>query len=132
MLTNVTVTGNFAKSAMAVYNYSSVNGISGSNVNLTGANSLAWDAVLTVDGVEGAYNVSNWGVVIGTDQQTQLSGETASQAADGWGMGNNITGTSGDDISTGGSTGNDQRSGGAGDDGLTGGAGRGSTRGQSL
>jgi len=101
------VTGGFAKSAIAVYNYSDITGISGSNVNLSGAAS-GWPYVLTVDGVEAGYSLSGWDLNLGDTQTTSASGEVSSQGA----ANSVITGSAENDILSGGADGNDTLNGG--------------------
>jgi len=117
-LSDVKVEGGFYKSGIAVYNYSDIAGISGSNVDLTAAASL-WGQVLTVDGIEAAYSVAGWGLKLESTQFTLIGGEaTAQGAADSV-----ITGSAGNDRLLGGAGGNDMLDGGDGNDFLIGGLG---------
>jgi hypothetical protein len=127
-LTDVTVTGAFAKSAVGVYNYTDIDDVTGSNVNVSATlnGPAPWGQAVTISGVEGSYDASRLGLVLGSNY-TQLGVDFATPANN-----NTLTGTAGADVlydafggndSLSGGAGNDTLSGGAGNDTLTGGAG---------
>jgi hypothetical protein len=114
-LSDVTMTGAFAKSAVGIYNFTDISKVSGNGVDVS-ATSSKWGQAVTVDGVESAYNAEGLGLVLGTNY-TKM-GVDAGDASD-----NSLTGTSGADKLYDGVGGNDTLTGGAGNDTLTGGAG---------
>lgn len=118
-LSNIKVVGGFAKSGMAIYNYSDISGISGSAIDLTASGS-GWDQVLTVNGIKANYSVAGWGLNLSALQKTQLGGEASSQGA----ANSTITGSANNDHIVDSVGGNDLLIGGLGNDVLNGGDGQ--------
>jgi hypothetical protein len=114
-LSDVTMTGAFAKSAVGIYNYTDISGVSGARVDVS-ATSSKWGQAVTVDGVDGSYNASNFGLVLGSNY-TKMGVDAGTESN------NSLTGTSGADVLYDGVGGNDTLAGGTGSDILTGGAG---------
>jgi VCBS repeat-containing protein len=115
VIENVTITGEFHKSAFAINNYQNLDGLSITNLDLSTA-SADWNiettSVLNVDGIRESYDASAWDVSL-PDQvrATSLRGEHGTESpAD-----QTITGTSSDDQIWG-NGGADLIIGGAGDD----------------
>ncbi|MFN3857820.1 MAG: Ig-like domain-containing protein [Caulobacter sp.] len=115
VIENVTITGEFHKSAFAINNYQNLDGLSITNLDLSTA-SADWNiettSVLNVDGIRESYDASAWDISL-PDQvrATSLRGEHGTESpAD-----QTITGTSSDDQIWG-NGGADLIIGGAGDD----------------
>ena len=118
-LSNIKVVGGFAKSGMAIYNYSDISGISGSGIDLTASGS-GLDQVLTVNGIKASYSVAGWGLGLSASQHTQLGGEVSSQGK----ANNTITGSVNNDYIVDIVGRSDVLIGGLGDDVLNGGDGQ--------
>jgi Ca2+-binding RTX toxin-like protein len=117
-LTDVTVNGAFAKSAVGVYNYTNIDNVTGTNVDVSGSlnGPAPWGQAVTISGVDGSYDASRLGLVLGSNY-TQLGVDTTPESN------NTLTGTAGADVLYDAMGGNDTLIGGAGNDTLSGGAG---------
>ena len=89
--------------------------ISGANVDVSGT-TTAWGQAVTISGVDGSYDASRLGLVLGANY-TKLGVDTTPESN------NTLTGTAGADVLYDAMGGNDTLSGGAGNDVLSGGAG---------
>jgi len=113
-LTNVTVSGGYAKNPVAVYNYNDHSGLAIDGLDLSGATS-GWGPLLNIEGTTGALDASGFNVTLpSSDVVTELQGEVSTDAAN-----NTITGTAYNDRLIG-KGGDDDLHGGAGDDELYG------------
>ena len=110
-LTGVTVTGAFAKSAVGVYNYTNIDNVTGTNVNVSASvnGPAPWGQAVTIEGVEAAYDASRLGLVLGANY-TKLGVDTGS-ASD-----SSLKGTAGADVMDAAVGGNDFLSVGAGNE----------------
>ena len=148
VFTNVTVTGEYHKNPIAIFNFDELDGLSVNNLDLSGAVSN-WGPLFNIDGIADAtIDVSGFTITLpaGSDIYTEIQGDKSGQPA----VGQTITGTSGNDRimgkggddtlrggdgddqlygadkpggSAAGEIGNDTLEGGAGDDALIGGGG---------
>ena len=131
-LTNVTVTGSFDKSPVAIYNFDDVSGLSigstmDAGIDVSGATAAGTWPIVNFDGILGDLDASGFDITVAPDQIVALQGEKAVQGEDD----SVLTGTQGDDILIGrdgedtlsGEDGNDTFIASAGDDAFTGGDG---------
>ena len=93
------MTGAFAKSAVGIYNFTDISGISGSDVDVSETSSK-WGQAVTVGGVEAAYDAGDFGLVLGTNY-TKMGVDAGTESN------NSLTGTSGADTLYDGVGGND-------------------------
>ncbi|HEX7115844.1 MAG TPA: hypothetical protein VF193_11995 [Steroidobacter sp.] len=124
-LTDVTISGGYAKNPVGIFNYSELAGLSIDKLDLSEAVS-GW-ALFNIDGATGEVDASAFNLILpeGDGPLVELQGEKSATAD------NSIVGTDGNDLVVGkggddelqGGAGNDLLVGGAGDDVLEGGAG---------
>jgi hypothetical protein len=113
---NVTVSGDFHKSGLALWNYANLTALNLASVNLSGAQT-SWTPVFHTDGITSAtQNASGWGLILPTrDHVTEIQGDIVTQPASN----QTITGTAFNDWIMG-KGGNDTLIGGGGNDYLYG------------
>ncbi|MBE0533285.1 MAG: right-handed parallel beta-helix repeat-containing protein [Rhodospirillales bacterium] len=114
--TNVTVSGEFHKNGVAIYNYGDVDGLTINGLDLSGAETN-WGPVFNIDGITDDVDASDYVLTLPDNGAivTELQGEVADQTD----TDTVITGTSANDRLMG-KTGDDTLYGGAGDDELYG------------
>jgi Ca2+-binding RTX toxin-like protein len=115
-LTDVTVSGGYAKNPLAIFNYADVTGLTIDGLDLSGAVS-AW-ALFNIDGAGSVLDASGFNLILpeGDGPYIELQGEKSGTADSA------ITGTSHNDVIVG-NGGDDELQGGAGNDVLVGGDG---------
>ncbi|MDF1606549.1 VCBS domain-containing protein, partial [Hoeflea sp. YIM 152468] len=114
---NVTVTGEYHKNPIAIFNFDQIDDLSVTNLNLSGAVS-DWGPLFNIDGVaDDVIDASGFTITLpaGSDIHTEIQGDKTGQPA----VDQTITGTSGNDRIMG-KGGNDILRGGDGDDQLYG------------
>jgi Ca2+-binding RTX toxin-like protein len=123
--TNVTVTGPFKKTAVALYNYGDLGRLTIDSLDLSGA-VAEWRYVFNLDGITASYDASVYGLVlpVGTRVHTSLQGDKSGQTP----TSQQIVGTASNDFIQG-KDANDVLEGGVGNDALNGGAGSDTLRG---
>jgi len=116
-LNDIVVTGEFHKNPVAFFNFGEVDGLSVTNLDLSGAES-DWGPLFNIDGVaDGVINASGFTIKLpeGSDIHTEIQGDKPGQDP----VDQTITGTDGNDRIIG-KGGNDTLRGGDGDDQLYG------------
>ncbi|MGJ8569716.1 MAG: tandem-95 repeat protein [Hoeflea sp.] len=145
---NVTVTGEYHKNPIAIFNFDEIDGLSITGLDLSGATS-SWGPLFNIDGVaDGTIDASGFVITLpaGTEIHTEIQGDKTGQPAVsqeiiGTNGNDRIMGKGGDDTLRGGAgndelygadkpggsaaaeVGNDRLEGGTGDDALIGGGG---------
>lgn len=112
---NVTITGQFEKNTVAIWNFGDIDGLTIDGLDLSGTET-AWGPVFNIDGVTADYDASAFDIVLPSGSiATELQGDKNAQED----TDQTITGTSGNDRLIG-KTGNDTLIGGDGNDELFG------------
>lgn len=121
-LTNVTISGIYEKTPLAVFNYDDVSGLSATNVVIT-ADSTSFQNAVNFDGITGDIDFAALGIdATGAPDRTVLQGDGSSQLITSGDENAFLNGRAGADTLSGGG-GDDVLSGGVGNDVISGGAG---------